>query len=136
MSQPKMTSQKPKPPSSALQNLSSETYLPRRTPSTSKPPIFTRRMPCFSKASLSCFASMGREASTLSAQFSGTPSFGSSRLPMLCDRGVAPAELARLPPSQFHSMNFTIDECSIVTCETYVLLRRTGRSRSIGTRVP
>src|SRR5215213_9517971 len=41
MSHPKMTSQKPKPGSATLQNFSSETYLPRRTPSTSKPPTFT-----------------------------------------------------------------------------------------------
>src|SRR5579883_2655874 len=51
--------------SSALQNLSSATYLPRRIPSTSKPPTFTRRMPCFSNAASSCLASMGREPTRL-----------------------------------------------------------------------
>src|SRR2546423_13321435 len=42
-----MTSQKPSPPSAAPQNFSSDRYLPRRTPSTSKPPSFTLRTACF-----------------------------------------------------------------------------------------
>src|SRR5260370_602394 len=58
MSQPKMTSQKPKPPSTALQNLSSDTYLPRRTPSTSKPPILTFFTPCSSNFFFRAAASM------------------------------------------------------------------------------
>src|ERR1700678_4209345 len=46
--------------SRAPQNLSSSRYLPRRTPSTSVPPTFTRRTPCFSKRSFSSWASMAR----------------------------------------------------------------------------
>src|SRR5262245_22748438 len=42
MSQPKMTSQKPKPDDSAVASLSSDTYLPRSTPSMSNPPILAR----------------------------------------------------------------------------------------------
>src|SRR5262245_39597252 len=45
MSQPKMTSQKPKPDESAEVSLSIETYLPRNTPSMSNPPIFARVTP-------------------------------------------------------------------------------------------
>src|SRR6185295_18188538 len=45
MSQPKMTSQKPKPDFIALFSLSIDTYLPRSTPSTSKAPIFALVMP-------------------------------------------------------------------------------------------
>src|SRR5256885_13696883 len=40
-----MTSQNPSPPSATEKNLSRETYLPRRIPSTSNPPIFTVRIP-------------------------------------------------------------------------------------------
>ena len=64
MSQPKMTSQKPIPSSSAPQNLSSERYLPRRTPSTSKPPTLTFVMFFAASASrialVSTLASIGR----------------------------------------------------------------------------
>src|SRR5215470_5500167 len=45
MSQPKTTSQKPSPPSAAERNFSSETYLPRHTPSMSTPPTFALRRP-------------------------------------------------------------------------------------------
>src|SRR5262249_242300 len=45
MSQPKITSQKPKPFDAADFSLSSETYFPRRTPSTSKPPILILVIP-------------------------------------------------------------------------------------------
>src|SRR6267143_2123270 len=49
MSHPKITSQKPNPCSSALLSFSSETYLPRRTPSTSKPPTLARVIPFASR---------------------------------------------------------------------------------------
>ncbi len=58
MSQPKITSQKPKPPSSALRSLSSETYLPRRTESTSKPPILARVIPRASRSATSFCAEL------------------------------------------------------------------------------
>src|SRR5436189_4831383 len=41
MSQPKTTSQKPNPPSTAEKNLSRWMYLPRRMPSMSQTPTFT-----------------------------------------------------------------------------------------------
>src|SRR6266849_3167315 len=69
-SHPKITSQKPRPPSATLQNLSNDTYLPRRTPSTSKPPSFTLRTPRFWKCSrkpsiwLARVSSMGAGFST------------------------------------------------------------------------
>ena len=46
MSQPKMTSQKPKPPPpTAESSFSRLTYFPRHTPSMSKPPTLAWRMP-------------------------------------------------------------------------------------------
>src|SRR5262245_26033513 len=58
MSQPKMTSQKPNPCSTALQNFSRLTYLPRKTPSMSKPPTLTFFMPRSSKRAKSSLGSI------------------------------------------------------------------------------
>src|SRR6185436_15886284 len=63
MSQPKTTSQKPKPPSTAEKNLSRCRYLPRSTPSMSETATFTLPTPdlrmtsTMSPASRSCPAS-------------------------------------------------------------------------------
>ncbi len=54
-------------------------------------------------------------------QFDGTvtPVFvGSSTLPMFATTASRVPSWPVVPPSQFHSMNFTSDECSIVTCDT------------------
>ena len=67
------------------------------------------------------------------AQFAGTavPVFGgSSRSPMLLTTASRARAGPSAPPSQFHSMNLTIDECSIVHVRDVVLLRRTVRSRA------
>src|SRR3954467_9827419 len=58
MSQPKITSQNPNPVSATDQNLSSEMYLPRSTPSRSKPPTLIRRTSWAAKRSRSWFRSM------------------------------------------------------------------------------
>src|SRR5713101_6311002 len=50
-----MTSQKPKCDSTAEKNFSSETYLPRSTPSISKPPSLTLSILCFWNACLICW---------------------------------------------------------------------------------
>src|SRR4051812_9052667 len=54
LSHPKITSQNPRPPSATLQNLSSDTYLPRSTPSMSNPPSLTLRMSCLRNSSRRC----------------------------------------------------------------------------------
>src|SRR6185503_7965850 len=58
MSQPKMTSQNPKPLSSAERSLSMETYLPRSKPSMSNPPTLARVMPRSSRSFRRCCASV------------------------------------------------------------------------------
>src|SRR3954465_740160 len=58
MSHPKMTSQNPKPLSTAERNLSIDTYLPRKTPSMSNPPILARVTPRSSRSFRSCCASI------------------------------------------------------------------------------
>src|SRR4051812_16976092 len=75
MSQPKTTSQKPKPPSSALFSLSRLTYLPRSTPSMSKPPILARATPLAdsSATSFSCVGWVMGPARYQEASRSGSP---------------------------------------------------------------
>src|SRR5262245_55283533 len=60
MSQPKITSQKPKPLSATDQNFSSDKYLPRSTPSMSNPPTLTRLTSLSLKRGWRSFRSMGR----------------------------------------------------------------------------
>jgi hypothetical protein len=62
-SQPKTTSQKPRPPRATEANLSRLTYLPRRTPSRSTPAIFTWAAP---------FSSSQRSASPAGSAFPRT----------------------------------------------------------------
>ena len=77
------------------------------------------------------FYGVPRRASSL---VSGTPSAGSRRLPRLATTASRAPSCPRRA-SQFHSMNFTIDECSIVTCET-LPCARSGPIAISGTRVP
>src|SRR5207245_4704321 len=68
LSHPKITSQKPRPLSAAPQNLSSDTYFPRSTPSTSNPPSFTLRISCLRNSSGSCSISPFRGFAASMAQ--------------------------------------------------------------------
>ena len=55
---------------------------------------------------------------------------------MLATVASRPASCPVLPPSQFHSMNFTMLECSIVDVGDGARARRSGPMARSGRRVP
>jgi hypothetical protein len=83
MSQPNTTSQKPSPPLHAERNFSTDTYLPRQTPSTSTAPTFTCRTP-FSTSHL--WSVSISEGSRSDLTLPRSLSFARARLPAGCGR--------------------------------------------------